>query len=317
MWTQYNFVLDRYGRAVEDLRVTLTHACNFECFFCHMEGENVEGSSYLSPQEIYLVAKVAKEFGVTSVKLTGGEPTLRRDLTEIVRLLKSLGLEVSMTTNGFLLDRLAHELRDAGLDRVNVSLHAANRETFRKVTGVDAFERVINGVESAIKAGLRPLKLNFVINGVNYAEWRDFLDLAVALGVDAVNFIELHPVGKGASTFTFHRGLDEIEEFLRENGRFVSKYRKHNRPVYEYKGVRVALVKPYSNPLFCAGCNRIRLTADGKLKSCLYRNDRVVDVVGVLRYNVSEEEKIELLRRAIGLLINIREPNFIWRLNAG
>ena len=284
-----------------------------------MEGEDVEGgeNAYLSSKEIYLVAKVAKEFGVTSVKLTGGEPTLRRDLTEIVRLLKSLGLEVSMTTNGFLLDRLAGELKEAGLDRVNVSLHAAYRETFRRVTGVDAFDKVINGVKSALKVGLRPLKLNFVINGVNYAEWRDFLELAITLGVDAVNFIELHPVGRGASTFTFHRGLDEIEEFLKENGRFVSKSRKHNRPVYEYKGVKVALVKPYSNPLFCAGCNRIRLTADGKLKSCLYRNDRVVDVIGILRYKMPEEEKTELLRRAIGLLINIREPNFIWRLNAG
>ncbi len=282
-----------------------------------MEGEGLYDRTYLSPEDIYLIAKVAKEFGVSSAKLTGGEPTLRRDLTEIVRLLKSLGLEVSMTTNGFLLEGLAPKLKEAGLDRVNISLHAATRDTFKRITGVDAFDRVLKGIRAAVESGLRPVKLNFVVNEVNYGEWREFLNLAESLGVDWVNFIELHPVGRGASAFSYHRRLDEIESFLKQNGKFILINKKHNRPVYQYESLKVALIEPYSNPIFCAGCNRIRLTADGKLKSCLYRNDRVVDITGILRYDAPVEEKVELLRRAIKILINIREPNFHWRVYAG
>ncbi len=306
-------MLDRYGRPIEDLRITLTHACNFECFFCHMEGEP-PSERILTASEIELVASVAKEFGVRQVKLTGGEPTLRRDLPEIVRRLKSLDLETSMTTNGFRLAEMAEALKDSGLDRVNVSVHAATRETFKAVTGVDAFEKVVEGVRRAVEVGLRPVKLNFVLNKRNSREWRSLIDLAQRLEVHAVQFIEMHPVGKGQVAFTEHLTLDEIEEYLKVNGKLVGIKRKHNRPIYELGGLIVELVKPYNNPIFCAGCNRVRLTADGTLKSCLYRNDRIVDVLDILKGPYAPEEKREYLREAFKLLVWIREPNFKWRL---
>jgi len=303
--------LDRYGRQIEDLRVTLTHTCNFSCFFCHMEGEPVAGD-LLSPKEIALVASVANEFGVRSVKLTGGEPTLRRDLMDVVSALKSVGIEdLSMTTNGVLLGKLARGLKDAGLDRVNVSLHALTPEGFVKVTGVNAFHLVLDGIRAAQEAELRPLKLNYVVNSYNERETLSFLDLAQSLGVDEVHLIELHPVGLGRQAFGTHVSLDGLEEKLRHISSKVETRSKHMRPRYKLSsGTVVEVVRPYRNPLFCSGCNRVRLTVKGELKTCLYREDKVIDVFEVLRGNLVDEDKLNFLRTAFRMALFIREPNF-------
>ncbi|MCH4814544.1 MAG: GTP 3',8-cyclase MoaA [Saccharolobus sp.] len=308
-------MIDRFGRPLEDLRITLTHACNFECFFCHMEGE--EGDNYiLSKEDILLVAKVAKNFGINSVKLTGGEPTLRRDLVEIVRGLKQLGYrDVSMTTNGFLLKDLAYKLKLAGLDRINVSLHAISRETFKKITGVDAFDRVIEGIKSAIDVGLVPVKLNFVVNRRNREEVFKFIELSQNLGVNEIHLIELHPVGLGKLAFKEHDDLREIEEYIEKISIKKQIRKKHFRPRYVLpSGLIVEVVKPYANPIFCAGCNRIRLSVDGKLKTCLYREDNVIDILDILKGEYSEDVKEELLGRAFMIAIAIREPNFKYKI---
>ncbi|QXJ33371.1 GTP 3',8-cyclase MoaA [Saccharolobus shibatae] len=308
-------MIDRFGRPLEDLRITLTHACNFECFFCHMEGE--EGDNYiLSKEDILLVAKVAKNFGINSVKLTGGEPTLRRDLVEIVRGLKQLGYrDVSMTTNGFLLKDLTYKLKLAGLDRINVSLHAISRETFKKITGVDAFDRVIEGIKSAIDVGLVPVKLNFVVNRRNREEVFKFIELSQNLGVNEIHLIELHPVGLGKLAFKEHDDLREIEEYIEKISIKKQIRKKHFRPRYVLpSGLIVEVVKPYANPIFCAGCNRIRLSVDGKLKTCLYREDNVIDILDILKGEYSEDVKEELLGRAFMIAIAIREPNFKYKI---
>ena len=306
---------DRYGRPIQDLRITLTHVCNFSCFFCHMEGEGDNGGE-LTADEIALVAKVGKEFGIRSVKLTGGEPTLRRDLPEIIRKLKEVGIEeVSMTTNGFLLDKIAGKLKEAGLDRVNISLHASTPQLFKEVTNVDGFERVIKGIKESVRVGLRPIKLNFVVTKKNANDAFKVIELAEELGVDEVHLIELHPVGLGKEAFNYHETLDKIEKVLKEKGEFLGTRDKHNRPRYKFGKVVVEVVKPYANPFFCAGCNRIRLTVDGKLKTCLYKEDRTVDILDILRGDYSEEERIEGLRDAYRLAISIREPNFLFRVN--
>jgi len=305
-------IVDRYGRPVEDLRVTVTHTCNFSCFFCHMEGEGGE-DKILTPKEIADVAKVSKLFGVKSVKLTGGEPTLRRDIIEIVYFLKNYSKidEVSMTTNGLLLTKIAHKLKDAGLDRVNISLHATNREKFREITGIDAFDRVLEGIKSAIDANLRPVKLNFVVNKKNSNEVFKIIEISEKLGVDELHLIELHPVGLGRLNFLFHESLDELEKILSSISIKIEIRNKHFRPRYKLpSGLVIEVVRPYANPLFCSGCNRIRLTADGKLKTCLYREDKVIDIIDILRGNFNEDEKLELLKRAFEIAIIIREPNF-------
>ena len=306
---------DRYGRPIEDLRVTLTHVCNFSCFFCHMEGEGNDGGE-LTAEEISLVTKVGKEFGIKAVKLTGGEPTLRRDIIEIIRKLKDVGIEeVSMTTNGFLLGKIARELKEAGLDRVNISLHSTSSQLFKEITGVNGFEKVVKGIEECNKVGLKPIKLNFVVTRKNISEVFKVIELAENLGVDEIHLIELHPVGLGKESFNYHISLDEIEKNLKEKGKFLGTRNKHNRPRYQYGKIKVEVVKPYANPFFCAGCNRIRLTVDGKLKTCLYKEDRSVDIIDILRGNYTEEEKISALRDAYRLAISIREPNFLFGVN--
>ena len=308
-------MIDRYGRPIEDLRVTLTHVCNFSCFFCHMEGEDRLQEGPLTPEEIALVAKVSMEFGVKSVKLTGGEPTLRRDLIQIIKMLKEIGIkEVSMTTNGVLLSSLAYKLKEAGLDRVNISLHALDKELFKEITNVDALDKVIEGIKAAIEAGLRPVKLNFVVTRKNLSQLNKIIEFAENIGVDELRLIELHPVGLGKDAFQYHVDLKNIEELISKRADKIEIRKKHFRPRYYVGNLVIEIVKPYANPLFCAGCDRIRLTADGKLKTCLYRQDKEIDIMDILRGNYTEEEKIELLRQAFEIGIAIREPNFKFRV---
>ncbi|MCH1770011.1 MULTISPECIES: GTP 3',8-cyclase MoaA [Metallosphaera] len=306
-------MIDRYGRPLEDLRVTLTHVCNFSCFFCHMEGEDTESMQGLSPHQIGLVSRVAVEFGVKSVKLTGGEPTLRRDLPEIIREIRSSGVrDISMTTNGFLLANIAGKLKDAGLDRINISLHALTREKFKDVTGVDVMDRVIAGIREAKNQGFKPIKLNFVLTKRNSEEAKRVIEFSEEIGIDELHLIELHPVGLGRSTFSFHQGMEELEKEIAKIAVKSEIREKHFRPRYTLpSGLVVEIVKPYANPIFCAGCNRVRLTVDGKLKTCLYRDDKVIDVMYALsNEDLTLEERLELIRHGFEAAISIREPNF-------
>ncbi|BCS94112.1 7,8-dihydro-6-hydroxymethylpterin dimethyltransferase [Metallosphaera sp. J1] len=306
-------MIDRYGRPLEDLRVTLTHVCNFSCFFCHMEGEGTESMQGLSPYQIGLVSRVAVEFGVKSVKLTGGEPTLRRDLPEIISEIKSSGVsDVSMTTNGFLLANIAGKLKDAGLDRINVSLHALTREKFKDVTGVDGLDRVVAGIREAKNQGFKPIKLNFVLTKRNSEEAKRVIEFSEENGIDELHLIELHPVGLGKSTFSYHRSMEDLEREIAKMAVKSEIREKHFRPRYTLpSGLVIEIVKPYANPIFCAGCNRVRLTVDGKLKTCLYREDKVIDVMYALSSeDLTYEERLELLRHGFEATISIREPNF-------
>ncbi|ARM76463.1 GTP 3',8-cyclase MoaA [Acidianus manzaensis] len=302
---------DRYGRELEDLRITLTHVCNFSCFFCHMEGEGDLYVNGLTPDEIELVAEVSKEYGIKYVKLTGGEPTLRRDLTEIIYRLRNLGLEVSMTTNGYMLSKIASKLKEAGLNRVNISLHTLDKEKFKKITGVDGMDRVIEGIKEAINVGLKPVKLNFVATKMNINEAFNVIDFAEKIGVNELHLIELHPVGMGKIAFSYHEKLNNLENVLKEKALREGTRNKHYRPrFYLPSGLVVEIVKPYANPIFCSGCNRIRLTVDGKLKTCLYRDDNSIEILNILRSNLDKYHKMQLLKEAFDVAIAIREPNF-------
>lgn len=302
---------DRFGRDLEDLRITLTHVCNFSCFFCHMEGEGDLYINGLTPDEIELVAQASRDYGVKYAKLTGGEPTLRKDLLEIISRLRSVGLEVSMTTNGYMLSKLAYKLKEAGLDRINISLHTINREKFKKITGVDGLDKVLEGIKESINADLRPVKLNFVATKTNFEEVFDVISFAETIGVDELHLIELHPVGLGRLAFEYHEKLDQIERILKERALKEEIRNKHYRPRYHMpSGLTVEVVKPYANPIFCSGCNRIRLTVDGKLKTCLYRDDNVIEILNILRSNLDRQRKIDLIKEAFKAAIVIREPNF-------
>lgn len=300
------------------MRISITHDCNFSCFFCHMEGEDPSLKDYLSPEEIGIVAEAASILGARRFKITGGEPTLRRDLPDIIRELRLRGgaEDVSMTTNGVLLKRLAKDLRRAGLDRVNVSLHSTDPVRFKQITGRDMIEAVFDGIEAAIEAGFKQIKINMVIlRGFNEQDVWSMVEFVRRKGL-ILQLIELHPVGEGRRVFSkYHAFLEDLEERLSKISRMRVRRELHNRPVYELEGGgAVEIVRPVKNPLFCAACTRIRLTADGKLKPCLVRDDNLVPLKGVLRSSLAREEKVKMVVEAILAANSLREPSAYWRI---
>ena len=286
----------------------MTQRCNLNCSYCHREGEH-SSSVEMSPEEICRIVAVALELGIQNIKLTGGEPTVRNDIVDIVsRIGKLSGLrDFSMTTNGTLLKKYAEALHSAGLMRVNVSLPTLNRTKYRALTGGDVKD-VIEGVKAAVKAGLYPVKLNMVIlKGFNDGELLDMIDFARSTGA-ILQLIELEPVNIDESYYRkYHKELDSFESYLKAEAKDV-KLRPHmnNRRIYILDGVNVEVVKPIENTEFCMHCTRIRLTSDGKLKPCLMRNDNLIDLLTPLRKGVDAEGLKEIFIRAI----KMREPFF-------
>ena len=314
-------IMDRFGRPFKIMRISITHDCNFKCFFCHMEGEDPYSKSYLTPEEIGMVAEAASRLGVRRFKITGGEPTLRRDLPKIIKEIREKGRaeDISMTTNGVLLRSIAPILREAGLDRVNISLHSMDPERFFKITGTRLLDRVIDGVEAAIEAGFKQIKINMVIlKNFNENDVWALIDLVRKKKI-VLQLIELHPVGEGKKVFTrFHTFLDDLEDKLSKSSKMMIRRELHNRPIYYLDGGgAVEIVRPVKNPIFCAGCTRIRLTADGYLKPCLVRNDNLISIKEILRMDVDKDRKVEMLIEALLTANSLREPSAYWRIGAG
>src|SRR6266542_4182342 len=192
----HRVMVDSFGRVVRDLRVSVTDRCNFRCLYC-MPAEGLPWlptEDVLSHEELVRALRIAVELGVRTIRVTGGEPTLRRDLVDVVGALSGLGVELSLTTNGYLMDRLAAPLAEAGLDRVNISLDSLRRERFKEMARRDGFERVLAGIDATLAAGLRPVKINTVmVRGFNDDEIEPMAGWARDLGVE-LRFIEFMPL---------------------------------------------------------------------------------------------------------------------------
>lgn len=298
---------DRYGRPITSLRVTVTHRCNYRCFYCHMEGEL--GHEELRAEEIFRLVRVGKELGIDKVKLTGGEPLVRNDVIEIIRLIASLNLsDLAMTTNGSLLKGIASKLSEAGLRRVNVSLPSLKEGVFEKITGVRMLNNVIEGLLEAKDCNLDPIKLNVVLlKGLNDSEVLDLMDFARKHEF-ILQLIELEPVGIEDELYKAHHvPLDDIEEWLKERAVKVEvRSYMHGRRQYDLGSLKVEVVKPVNNPYFCMHCTRLRITADGKLKPCLMRGDNLIDVLGAIRGGDGDEELAKLFIKAV----EAKEPYF-------
>ena len=304
-------LVDRFGREVNQLRISVTEKCNLNCIYCHAEGYPFTPGRELEPREIGRLVEAAARLGVRKVKLTGGEPLLRDDLTEIVEILTGIPgiVEVSLTTNGVLLAEAARSLKEAGLKRVNVNLSSLRPEIYQAITRSQTLEKVVEGVNVAERLGLTPVKLNMVVlKGLNEEDiWKtmEFIE-----GRDIIlQLIELEKVGVSQDFYRkYYVNLDEVEEKLKAEAERVEVKPLHNRKVYHVKGgrVRVELVRPFHNSEFCANCKRLRVTADGKLKPCLMRNDNLIDVSSLLRNPAPLEALEEAIRRAVA----IREPYY-------
>ena len=285
---------DPFNRPVSNLRISLTPKCNLSCIYCHREGEK-SPKEQISSGEIAEILRVAAKFEIRSVKFTGGEPLLRSDLLDIVRSVPA-GMESSITTNGILLADLATELKKAGLRRVNVSLDSLNPDTYKKISGMDRLHDVLVGIDAALDAGLTPIKLNMVVlDGVNDNEIEDFLGYVRGNRNLVLQLIELMHF----NDCTYHGDLNVVEDSLALRSKQIITRRMHHRKKYCLDGAEVEVVRPLHNTEFCAFCNRLRVTSDGKLKPCLLRTDNHIDI-----RNKAGAELEALFQKAVSL----REP---------
>lgn len=288
---------DAHGRPpVDNLRVSLTSACDLRCTFCHQEGMAACGRS-MTTQEVVTICKTAARVGVRYLKFTGGEPLLRPDVVEIVRATSSWFEDASLVTNGRRLEMLAKPLKLAGLTRVNVSLHTLDPARYERLTG-GSIHPALRGIAAAVRAGFEPVKVNVVVTPMNAHEIDDLIQWSVREQVQ-LQLIEIHaPPGSPEHILEQRVPLDLIETRLRSVASRVEKSHMHDRARYVLDGTTVEVTRPEGSASFCSSCTRLRLTHDGYLKPCLMRADNQVDIIGPMRDGAGEEDLAKLFREA-------------------
>ncbi len=300
-------LIDSFNRKIEYLRISITDRCNLRCRYCMPEQgiELIPHTGILTFEEIIRVVRVFAKLGISKVRLTGGEPLVRTGVVDLIRRLGRIeGIhDLSLTTNGILLEPFAGPLFAAGLKRVNISLDSLRPERFHHIARRDAFHRVWGGIEKSLQVGFHPVKLNVVaIRGVNEDEILDFARLTMERPVH-VRFIEYMPSGehqawKPERVLTIGQIRDEIERL----GPLSSENSEgHTGPAttYRWEGApgRIGFISPVSRH-FCDHCNRLRLTSDGKLRTCLFSDDEI-DLRTYLRNGCSDRKLAELLELAL------------------
>ncbi len=294
------------------MRVSVTDRCNLRCRYCMPEGiDLVPMKAILSYEQIEVAVRAAAEVGIRKIKLTGGEPLVRKGLPTLVGKLKSIpGIEqVTVTTNGVLLKSMLPVLLANGLDAVNISLDTLNREKFIAITQRDHLPDVLDGIDAAVEAGL-PVKVNSVLQkGMNDEEWKDLMKLSLEKPVD-VRFIEMMPIGFGQE-FEPVYNEDLLEQLKQEYPGILPDHSIHgNGPAVYYKipGAKgsVGFISAMHGK-FCGDCNRIRLTSQGKLKPCLCFGD-TVDLMPALKLE-DEKESLRLAKEGILEAINKKPQN--------
>lgn len=302
-------MLDQYSREINYLRVSITDRCNLRCVYCRpKEGISLQGhEDILRYEEIIRVIALSVRMGLIKVRITGGEPLVRRGFVDFIAALKGIaGLQdISLTTNGILLEEFAGQIYEAGIRRINISLDSLNRDKYFQITRGGNLDQVLRGIARAEEAGFAPIKINTVaIKGFNDDEVLDFAKLAEEKPFQ-VRFIELMPVGK--------TNLDYGEDYMpasqlieKISGRYAlkavkNKTKKSDGPakIFQIKGGRgeIGFINPVSDH-FCSTCNRMRLTSDGKLRACLL-NEAEVDLKAALRENCSDADLEKLIWEAV------------------
>jgi GTP 3',8-cyclase len=302
-------LVDPYARRVKDLRISITDRCNLRCSYCMP----AEGLPWLERAELLTYEEHARIAGVCvdrwsfeAIRVTGGEPTVRAQLPRLFELLAPLGTDLAMTTNGLLLPELARDLAAAGLRRVNVSIDSLRRDTFRELTRRDELDRTLAGIDAALEAGLDPVKLNCVVmRGVNDDEVVDLAAFGRAKGV-GVRFIEFMPLdaeGRWSmdDVVPAREILDRIDAvFPLDRGGAAPGAHPEPAEVFRYADGEgeVGVIASVTEP-FCGDCDRVRITADGKLHTCLFALDET-DLRSVIRDGGSDDELATAIERAVG-----------------
>ncbi len=289
-------MIDSYGRDINYLRVSVTKRCNLNCSYC---GTKNEKSPELTPLQIEKIVRAFASCGITKVRLTGGEPLIRKDIIEIAERIADIDSikKIAVTTNGIFLKNYAAELKKAGVTAVNISLDTTDREQFSSITGYDGLHKVFEGIDECERAGLSPIRLNAVLTkGKNENQAESLISIAKDRKID-VRFIELMPfssdgekdelVVKGEEIL---RSFPQLKPFIKEGTTEFEKSVAKYYTAENYKG-RVGFITPVSNR-FCSECNRIRLLSDGKIKPCL-GNNAVYDVMDYIDNEERLREEIE------------------------
>ena len=291
-----NELIDPLGNRITSLRISITNQCNLNCIYCHHEG-NPKATEEMTVETISNVIHAAYKLGVRKIKFSGGEPLIRKDFEDILYSLPKMD-DVSATTNGILLEKRAHSLKDAGLDRINISIDSLNPETYKYITQThkSMLSHVFDGITSAIDANLTPIKLNMVLlNGINIDEFEDMLDFAkdykknVILQV--IEFVDVKNFPK------YRIDANAFEKSLKMRSKKSWTRTMHHRKKYIIDDVEVEFVRPMNNSKFCVNCNRLRVTADGKLKPCLLVNDNLIKISDDVPLNINEKLKLAVRTR--------------------
>jgi GTP 3',8-cyclase len=299
-------LVDTFGRVADDLRISVTDRCNFRCTYC-MPAEGLAWlprSEILTFEELTRALAVFVGLGIRSIKVTGGEPTVRADLPTLVRMFREVGpeLDISITTNGVLLDRLAEPLAEAGVDRATVSCDSLMRHRFAEMTRRDALDKVLAGLKAAERAGLTPIKINaVVIGGTNDDEVVEFARWSRETGYE-VRFIEYMPLDaehawERAKVVPGRQILERIDAVYP-----IEAVRHGNEPAASYRFAdgaagRIGVIAAVTEP-FCATCNRLRLTAEGMVRACLFSLEET-DLRAPMRSGAGDDELERLVRETV------------------
>jgi len=300
-------LFDSWQRQINYLRISVTDHCNLRCIYCtagsmpHLSHDDI-----LRYEEIQRLAQVAASMGINKVRLTGGEPLLRPDLSKLVWMLSQIeGIDdISLTSNGILLSKYAVELKEAGLKRVNVSLDTLKEDRFKQITGMDKLGEVLSGIEAARLAGLQPVKINMVLlRGINDDETIDFARMSISQGWH-VRFIEFMPFGIPKVEALETVPAQEIRERIQSLGKlepYTNKTGNGPARYYRLPGAKgtIGFITPMTE-LFCHTCNRLRLTSDGQLRPCLL-DDNELNLKEPLRNGANPDELKQLIQQAVAM----------------
>lgn len=319
-------LIDRFGRKVDYLRISITDRCDFRCVYCMSEEMTfLPRGQILSLEELYTISKAFAELGVTKIRVTGGEPLVRKGALELLKNIAEIESlnELVLTTNGSQLAYMALSLKNAGVKRLNISLDTLNADKFKAITRTGDLANVLRGIDAANEAGFERIKINSVIlKDKNHEEVVDLVKFAVAKGID-ISFIEEMPLGEVSQhdRSAAYYSSDRIKTDLSGHFSLLASTEKTGGPSVYYKvqgtQTRVGFISPHSAN-FCASCNRVRLTVEGRLLLCL-GNEHSVDLKQIIRANPGD---MAILKQAIidSMLIkpekhefNIHEQPVIFR----
>lgn len=306
---------DSFGRKFPYFRLSITDVCNFKCGYCLPNGYQVDKSdhrTFLKIDEIERLAKGLSELGVCKIRLTGGEPTIRKDFFDIVKLIKEKpGIKkIVITTNGYRLNKIAHQIKDSGLDGINISIDSLDREKFKKITDHDRLPEILEGIKILQDLNFKNIKINAVLlKGVNDSE-EEFNQWANFIKNNEIDFryIELMQTGDNLDYFKkYHISAKKFTDYLNQNkwiiqtlGRDAGPSKNYLNP--EFKG-KFGVIAPYSKD-FCKSCNRLRITARGDLRLCLFGNTGIN-----IRHLIQKDDQIEEFKDLILKQLNFKKES--------